>query len=48
MKDRIYELSFKEVNQVLDFNFPDKETFEKLEMSFYNLQRRSKPTSGKI
>lgn len=42
MKDRIYELSFKEVNQVLNFNFPDKETFEKLEMSFYNLQRRLK------
>jgi len=42
MKDRIYDLSFEEVNQFLGFKFPDIETFKKLEKSFYSLQKRLK------
>lgn len=40
MKDRIYDLSFEEANQFLDFKFLDKETLKKLEESFYSLQKR--------
>lgn len=40
MKEKISSLSFNEANQFLNFQFPDKTTFEKLEKSFYSLQRR--------
>lgn len=42
MKDRIYDLSFEEANQFLNFKFSDKEKLKKLEESFYSLQKRLK------
>lgn len=42
MKDKIYELSFEEINQFLNLDCSNKETLKKLEKSFYSLQKRLK------
>jgi hypothetical protein len=47
MKDRIYDLSFKEVNQVLNLKFYNREDFQKFEKSFYSLQSRLKTNNWK-